>query len=160
MWRLPRDAPFDLWSFYTKPSSPASFTRSLFFQDSHSVASESHNTFVENLVSTERAPMNMISTARLILKLQLCISVAYNNPSTQGGRGVSCQIVTVFSTWGSCTFGLFVNFDKKYDDLPLSGRSSSDRTLCIPKPKIHLFCSHDGFRLSTIYRHAGGGGPP
>jgi hypothetical protein len=55
-------------------------------EDSHSVAVEMHNTFVENAVSTERTLLKAVSMARFMLELQLCISTAYNKPCASKRR--------------------------------------------------------------------------
>lgn len=43
-----------------------------------SVAVKMHNTLAESVVSTEKIPPNALSMDRLVLRLRLCILIAYN----------------------------------------------------------------------------------
>lgn len=69
-------------------------------KDSHSVAAEVHNAFLENMVSTEVTLTKVLSMARVIFEMQLCISIADNNSYTSGWRKVDCKFLTAFSTRG------------------------------------------------------------
>lgn len=55
------------------------FVASLCAKCSHCVAIEMHNSFVEDVVSTESVSTEALSVATLILGTLLCISIAYHN---------------------------------------------------------------------------------
>ena len=51
---------------------------------------EMHNSFVENVVATERVPLKAISVAGSLLQSQPCIMMVYDKLCTLGWEGVDC----------------------------------------------------------------------
>lgn len=74
-------------------------TSSPYAEDSPSVAAKMHNTFVENIVSTEN-PSEGCFNGQAYIRIATMHSNRLQQTLYLGGRRIRCRIVTILDTWG------------------------------------------------------------